>query len=259
MGSLRAEYERDVACALAGVPTLPALTEADIAPLPPPVRQYLRMSGAVGQPRIANFRVRLHGRIRSGVDSRWMPLVAEQHNVIQARQRFFYLTSAKFGLPVQGYHRYSETTALMHIKLAGLVTVAHVTGAQLFQSETVTLLNDICLFAPAALVDPALVWEEADVRTARVSFTNAGVTVRAELTFNAAGELTDFVSDDRYQATPDGRRATRRRWSTPVKAYRRFGAAHLIAVGEGRWHTPEGSFAYVELEVDEVSANVIAE
>src|SRR5687768_1473855 len=182
MASLRAEYARDVACALGEVPRLPVLTEADIAPLPAPVRRYLRTSGAVGQPGIANFRVRLHGRIRSGPDSRWMPLVAEQHNVIQARQRFFYLTSAMFGVPVHAYHRYSETTALMHVKLAGLVTVARMTGAELFQSETVTLLNDMCLFAPAALVDPALVWEEADVRTARVSFTNAGVTVRAELT-----------------------------------------------------------------------------
>ena len=256
MASLRAAYAGDVARALDGVPTLPVVTEADIAALPPPVQRYLRMSGAVGQPRVANFRVRLHGRIRSNADSRWMPLDAEQHNVVQARQRFFYLTSSMFGVPVRGYHRYSEATALMDIKLAGLVTVAHMTGAELFQSETVTLLNDMCLFAPASLIDPAIVWEEADTRTARVSFAHAGVTVRAALTFNDAGELIDFISDDRYQSSPDGTHATRRRWSTPIQAYRRFGAAYLIAVGEGRWHTPDGSFAYVELEVDDVAYNV---
>ena len=99
-------------------------------------------------------------------------------------------------------------------------------------------------------------WEEADARTARVGFTANGRTLRAELTFNAAGELTDFVSDDRYQASPDGTRATRCRWSTPVTQYGSFGPMRLVAAGEGRWHTRDGPFAYIELIVDEVAYNV---
>ena len=163
-----------------------------------------------------------------------------------------------FGVPVHGYHRYADGSASMDIRAAGLVPVVHDASDELLQSETVTLLNDMCLFAPAALLDPALAWEDIDSRPVRVTFTTAGVTVRALLTFNDAGELIDFVSDDRYQASPDGRRMTRRRWSTPVTGYRRFGPMRLIATGEARWHTPDGSFAYIELEVDDVAYNVSA-
>jgi len=144
----------------------------------------------------------------------------------------------------------------MDVRAAALIPVVRSAGDEMFQSETVTLLNDMCLFAPATLLDPGLVWEEFDKRTARVSFTNGGVAVRAELTFHEAGELIDFVSDDRYWVWADGKNALRRRWSTPVHAYRSYGPMRLIAAGEGRWNTPDGSFAYVELEVDDVVYNV---
>ena len=256
MASLRVAYRRDVAEGLARTSSPTLVTDRLLATVPLPVQRYLRAAGGIGQPRVENFRVRLHGRIRSGVDSRWMPLRAEQYNFVERRKRFFYLTSSMCGLPVQGYHRYADGCASMDIKVAGLVRVAHATGDEMLQSETVTLLNDMCLFAPATLLDPALVWEDADACAARVSFTNAGVIVRALLRFNDLGELIDFESDDRYQASPDGRCMTRLRWSTPVTGYRRFGPMHLISTGEGRWHTKDGSFAYVELEVDDVAYNV---
>jgi hypothetical protein len=253
--SLRAEYTDDVARELGRASTLPPVIEADLAPLPAAVQRYLRVSGVVGQPRVANVGVRIHGRIRSGADSAWMPLRAEQYTVVASRTRLFYLTSSMFGVPVQGYHRYAAASASMHIKAAGLVSVVRLSGDELFQSETVTFLNDMCLFAPAALLDRALVWEEADAHTARVRFTNAWCTVRAELTFNTAGELIDFVSDDRFQTSADGTGATRRRWSTPITRYRTFGPVRLIAAGEGRWHGPDGSFPYIELTVDDVAYN----
>jgi len=256
--SLRAEYERDVARELAHVPTVMPVTEADLEPLPAPVERYLRTTGVVGQPRVLNFRVRMHGRIRNGPDAAWMPLRAEQYNFVESRSRFFYLTSSMFLIPVSGYHRYAQSSAAMNIKAAGLVQVAHATGDELFQSETVTLLNDMCLFAPATLVDPALVWEPVNGRTARVRFTNAGRTVRAELTFNDGCELTNFSSEDRYQASPDGKSMTRRRWSTPVARYRSFGPVRLVASGEARWDMSTGSYSYIELEVDDVEYNLRA-
>ena len=256
--SLRREYEQDVARGLAQLRTVVPVTEADLAPLPAPVQRYLRTAGVVGQPGVLNFRVRMHGRIRHGPEAAWMPLRAEQYNFVDSRSRFFYLTSSKFLIPVCGYHRYAQSSATMTIKAAGLVTVAHAAGEEMFQGETVTLLNDMCLFAPATLVDPALAWEPVTDRLARVRFTNAGRTVHAELMFGATGELANFVSDDRYQASPDGKTMTRRRWSTPVTGYRSFGAVRLLASGEARWNTPTGSYAYIELNVDDVEYNLRA-
>jgi hypothetical protein len=56
--SMREEYRREVDRGLArgGAPSL--VTERDLALLPAPVAQYLRVTGAVGEPSIESFRAR---------------------------------------------------------------------------------------------------------------------------------------------------------------------------------------------------------
>ena len=144
----------------------------------------------------------------------------------------------------------------MRAKAAALVPVVDMSGPEMTQAETVTLFNDMCIMAPPTLVDPAIAWEAVDARTARATFTTAGHTIRAELSFNDVGELTNFWSDDRGRVSPDGKLMTAVRWSTPVGNYRTFGNVRLASRGEGRWHEPGGEYAYIELEVDDVQYNV---
>jgi hypothetical protein len=254
--SLRAAYERDVDRALARVAPAAPITDEDLAPLPAPVQRYLRVAGVVGQPRVRSFHVRMHGRIRSGRDARWMPLRAEQDNFVDEPARMFYLTGSMFALPVQGYHRYVGPSAEMTVKAAALVPVVQVSGDEMSQGETVTMFNDMCVMAPATLIDAAIVWDPVDDRTARARFTNAGHTIRAALDFNDAGELTNFRSDDRYQTAPDGKSVKNVRWSTPLAHYRSFGPVRLASGGEARWHEPDGDYAYIELTFDDVQYNV---
>ncbi|WP_460707042.1 Acg family FMN-binding oxidoreductase [Myceligenerans halotolerans] len=75
--SYRAEYHRRARSALADLATkmrsaAGMVTDADLAHLPAPVAAYVRQSGAVGQPRVASFRARIHGRIRGAPDKPWM-------------------------------------------------------------------------------------------------------------------------------------------------------------------------------------------
>jgi hypothetical protein len=254
--SLRAEYDRDVERRLAQGRPADAIGEADLLHLPDPVQRYLRTAGVVGRPRVRNFRVRMHGRIRSGPDARWMPIAAEQHSFVGEPARLFYLTGSMVLVPVHGFHRYAAAAASMRVKAAGLVTVVDASGEAMDESETVTMFNDLCVMAPAALVDRAVAWEAVDAATARARYTAAGRTIRAELSFNDAGELTDFRSDDRFQIASDGR-ARQVRWSTPLGGYRAFGGVRLASTGEGRWHEPEGQYSYIELTIDDVQYNVV--
>jgi hypothetical protein len=256
--SLRAAYELDVDAALGRAVPEDVVSEADLASLPAPVRRYLRVAGVVGRPRVHNFRVRIHGRIRSGRDARWLPLAAEQYNFADEPARLFYLRSSMFGIPVQGYHRYVGASARMTIKAAALVTVVDVSGSEMDQSETVTMFNDMCIMAPATLIDPAIAWQPIDAKTAGATFTNAGQTIRTELFFNDAGELIDFRSDDRYQTSPDGKSVRKVPWSTPLGEYRSFGHVRLAAHGEGRWHEAGGDYTYIEITLESVEYNVRA-
>jgi hypothetical protein len=254
--SLRAAYDGDVDRALARVAPVELISEADLAHLPAPVQRYLRRVGVVGQPRVHNFHVQMHGRIRNARDARWMPLTAEQYNFVDAPARLFYLNASMYTVPVQGYHRYVGPSARMTVKAAALVPVVQVSGPEMDQGETVTMFNDMCFMAPATLIDRGIEWEPVDDRTVRARFANAGHAIRAELSFNEAGELTNFWSDDRYQTSPDGKSVKNVRWSTPLAGYRSFGPVRLASGGEARWHEPAGEYAYIQLELDEVQYNV---
>jgi hypothetical protein len=254
--SLRAEYDRDIESHVSAPASPMPLTDADLAHLPPPVQRYLRLVGVVGQPRVRNLRVRMHGRIRNGPQGRWMPFASEQYNVVNPAARLFYLNASMFTIPVQGYHRFVGSSASMRVKAAALVPVATATSTEMTQSETVTLFNDMCIFAPATLIEPAIAWEVADERSARARFTNGGHTIRAVLSFNEAGALTNFVSGDRFQASPDGKTMKQLRWSTPIHGYRAYGAVRLASSGEGRWHEPGSEYDYIELAIDNVRYNV---
>ena len=124
--SLRAAYDRDVRAELLAsrAAGAPVLTDADLAPLPAPVQRYLRASGVVGQPRVLDMFVRMHGRIRGAPDAPWMPFTSEQHSTWGDRpSRMFYMTATRAMIPIQGYHRFVGPPASMRIKAAALVPV----------------------------------------------------------------------------------------------------------------------------------------
>jgi len=252
--SFRAQYDRDVRAGVTRFVETSALTEADLAPLPEPVRRYLRATGMVGQPRIQSYRVRFRGRIRSGPDARWMPFEADQQSFADRPTRLFWIRATMMGMPLDGLHRLAEGHATMRIKPLGAFAVVDAAGPQMDQGETVTLFNDMCLLAPGTLVDPAIQWEPVDARTAKARFTHGAHTIAATLFFDAEGLLKDFVSDDRFAST-DGREYKRWRWSTPIAEYRTFGPYKLAARGEARWHPPEGEYVYAAIDILEVEYN----
>ena len=253
--SLRAHYEHDVDKALPAAHPAGLVDERAAAHLPLPVRRYLRATGVIGQPRVQSFRARVHGRIRNGPQGSWMPIAAEQYNVIDRPARLFYFTGTMRGLPVQGFHRYLGSTASMVVKAAGLIPVVDESGPVMDRAETVTLFNDMCVIAPATLVDRRIEWTPVDDLHARARFTSGDDTITAELVFNEQGELVDFQSDDRYAVQPDGAPPRRMPWSTPVGTYRQFGAVRLPSGGAGIWHEATGKYTYIELTIDEVEYN----
>jgi hypothetical protein len=144
----------------------------------------------------------------------------------------------------------------MRVRVLGLVPVASASGLEMTKAETVTMFNDMCVLAPATLIDPGIVWEPVDETRTLATFTNAGQTIRAELFFNDLGELVDFRSDDRRKIEADGSmRAVP--WSTPMRDYRAFGDTRLGSRGMAIWHQHDGPFTYVEIEIDEIAYNVV--
>ena len=257
---LRAEYERLVrdGLAQAAAGTRPRnITEADLAGLPPPVQRYLRFAGVVGTPRVQGFRARLTGRIRSSATAPWMPFMAEQHNFYDPPRRYFWMEATRGGLPVDGLHAYGETDASMRIRLLSLVPVVDLGGSDMMRTETVTIFNDMCIFAPGSLLDPSIRWREIDELSVEATYTNGPHTICAVLVFDDSGALVNFRSDDRPALAEDKKTMLPQRWSTPIRDYRTFGPYRLATRAEGRYAPTSGEYAYIEIEVREVSTEIV--
>lgn len=166
-----------------------------------------------------------------------------------------------FGLPVDVLHVLSGPTATMRVKLCSVVPMVNAAGPDMDRAETVTLFNDLCILAPAALIDAPIVWQSIDDDHVRGVFTNGEHTVTADLTFDG-GDLVDFVSDDRMSTSRDGT-TTPRRWSTPLHDYRTLGTRRLATRGQGVWHTadphaadPHATYVYLEYNLDSIACNL---
>ena len=256
--SFRAAYRRATTAALSGsVPDASTLvTEADLAHLPAPIAEYVRRSGAVGQPCLSSFRAVFHGRIRSDVDGPWMSFRGEQVSTYgHELSRVFAMDATMHGLPADVLHVFVGPSATMRVKLCSVLPIIDAAGPEMDQGETVTLFNDLCVLAPAALVDAPVDWQTLDDTHARGTFTHGAHTVSADLTFDGQGDLVDFVSDDRLQASRDGSSFAPRRWSTPLGDYQTFDTRRVATRGECRWHPmqPQSPYAYLEFTLDRIT------
>lgn len=256
--SYRTEYRRLVTTALTRPLPADLVAEADLDHLPPLVAAYVRKSGAVGQPRVANFRAHFHGRIRAGSAKPWMSFTGEQVNTFSPQpSRLFFMDATLFGLPVDVLHVFRDGAATMRVKACSIVPIVDAAGPEMNQGETVTMFNDLCLLAPGALIDAPVVWHDIDERRVRGAYTYGVNTVTAELVFNDEHDLVDFISEDRSRTSADGKTFVAQRWSTPVHAYQPAGSRRIPDFAEAHWHAPEpeGEFSYFDLHVDRVEYN----
>ena len=253
---LPAAFKREVRAELRR-PTQPSIvTEADLAPLPRPLQTYLRRAGVVDRPRVRNFHAEFTAQMRGGPDEPWMTATADQYEFFAPTSRLFFMRASRGGVPFKVFHRYVGSAATMDVRVAGLVPVVSLAGAEMTKSETVTLFNDMCVLAPAALLDAPVIWAVLDDRTVRGTFTNAGYTVSADLIFDENGDLIDFRSDDRSMS--EGKTMRRLPWTTPLSDYRSFGDARLAAVGEARWTDAGRTWTYGRFVLKAIRYNVPA-
>ena len=257
--SARAEYRRRTRGALQTTHEVGVVTETDLERLPAPLAAYVRQSGAVGQPHVQAFRAQFHGRIRGGPAKPWMTFTGEQVNTYGPQpSRLFLMDAELLGLPVEVLHTFEAGAATMRVRACSLFTMVDAKGPELDRAETVTIFNDLCILAPAAVIEAPATWQPIDDNHVRGSYTHGANTISAELTFNDDHELVDFVSDDRTAVSSDGSATfTPQRWSTPMTGYRNVGPTRLGTIGEGHWHTPDGEFAYLEFNLDEIAYHAV--
>jgi len=230
------------------------LTENDISNLPVVVQKYLRYTKSVGQPKVKNFRAEFVGRMRGKPQDKYMILQSVQYNFYQKPSRYFFMEASKMGLPATGLHLYQNETATFQVKMLNWLKVVDAKGDKMNQAETVTLFNDMCFIAPATLIDRRITWETINDTSVKGIFKNGNISISAVLYFNDKGELTNFISNDRYET--DGKQYNSYPWATPVEDYRMVNGYYLPSKAKLIYQKPEGDFTYGELEYKSVRYNL---
>jgi hypothetical protein len=253
--SFRSRFSADTAALLAR-PTKPVsrVTDADLALLPPLMQTYLRRMGAVGRPRARNMRVRFDAQMRSSATAPWMQSTVEQVEFFDPPARLFYLNATRMGVPFDVYHRYVDSAATFQVRIASLFPMVDQKGPLMTRSETVTLLNDIVVMAPAAVLDLPFTWETLSARTVRATFSNAGYTVSAILRFDDAGDLVGFRSNDRAEMTGTEVRVVP--WSTPISNYAVVDGVRVGTHGDANWIEPTGEWTYGKFTIRRIEYNI---
>ncbi len=227
------------------------VSEKDIENLPVPVQKYLRYAGVLGKPKIKTVKVIFKGEMREkGKD--WFAFTSEQYNFFENPTRLFFMKANFKGLPTHGYHRYKDGKASMLIKLLSVFAVAEIKEPKMFKTETVTYFNDMCLFAPAALIDKKIEWQIIDDRSVKATYTNKEATISAILYFNEKDQLINFVSEDRMEVNSNQRVP----FSTPVKKYGIINDYNLPVAADVVWHFLDDDFVYGKFYLLDVQYNV---
>lgn len=251
------KYKKQVRAFLRQTPLEPLnlLSGADIQNLPGPVKKYLRYSGAIGKPKVKNFKAKLSGQLRQSAQAEWMPFTSEQYNFIDASTRLFFLYATMKHLPVTGFHCFINGKASMDIRLLSMFRIQYQSGKEMNISETITFFNDMCCLAPATLIDERIQWLETNGNKVHASFTNNCITISAWLHFNEEGELINFISEDRYAT--EGKKLIRLPWSTPLKEYKEFDDRKVAFYADAVYTHPDGDFAYGNFRVESIEYNVL--
>jgi hypothetical protein len=230
------------------------LTDKDIAHLPGIVQKYLHHVGVVGKEKVWNFRAEFKGGIRGKSSEPFMKLKSVQYNFMEDPVRLFYIVARKSGIPAKGIHIYKDSRAIMRIKILGLIPVVNAHGIEMDKGETVTVFNDMCVMAPASLIDRNIEWSDIDTHTIKASFTNGNITISAILHFDNDGRLINFISNDRYE-TVDGRSYENYPWETPVLEYKNYNGFNLPSRARLIYKHPDEDFCYGEFELVSMEYN----
>ena len=245
-------YRRDIAQSFKNTTiSEDIIYEKDIAHLPIQIQKYLKYTGVIGKPKIKTVKAIFKGEMHEkGKD--WFGFTSEQYNFFEEPIRLFFMKANFKGLPTHGYHRYKNGSASMLIKLLSLFPVVDIKEPELFKTETVTFFNDMCLFAPAALIDQRIEWQTLDDKSVKASYTNGKVTISAILYFNEKGQLINFVSEDRVDINSNKKIP----FSTPITKYGILNGYNLPIAADAVWHFPEGNFVYGKFYLQDVQYNV---
>jgi hypothetical protein len=251
---MNATLQKQAVALLERVPTSArrAITAADLAGLPAPVRRYLTYARIVGREPIRTVRLKQRGAMRRGEGQGWIPLVAEQYFTADPPAFLWHGTLHLAPLvSLSGTDTYADGHGTMVIRALSVLPLGTARGPETDQGELVRYLGEIAWFPTAALA-PDIRWEAIDVHSAQATMTQPGVHATVTYHVDDDGRCTHLTAQ-RYRE--ERKRQVLRPWIARWDNYREINGLCIPTTFEVSWTLEAGEFRYIHGEVTEIEHN----
>lgn len=226
--------------------------ESDLEGLPTAIRRYIEKCGYLGQRKMNLVRMEYRDvAFSQGKNGPKLTIDYTQYDFVKTPARLAMIKSSMFGIPFQGYDYYRVGKGGMKGVIAKLITLFDQTGDEMDKACLVTFLAE-SMFAPSALLQDYVEFEEIDDKTVKATITAYGQTVSGVFSFNEEYEMISFTTNDRAVVGSDGS-VEYVPWSALCGEYK---------VGENGikcptkfqavWNYPDGDFVYFDGTINSV-------
>lgn len=226
-----------------------ALSAADFASAPAPVRRYLDFALRGCDARMRYAHVLQKGRFKPG--PQWYPISAEQH--FNAADPAFVWIGRITPLPlfsITARDKYAHGRGNMLIKAASAIPLGNTTGPEMDVSSLARWFLETPWFPTALIPGGAISWDAVDQATARATLSVHGLAVTAEFLFNDQGEIVQINTEDRFRTV--GAEQVKTPYSGYLEDYREFNGIRIPARARASWHTDQGELQYVDFQVTDM-------
>ena len=227
----------------------------DLEGLPEPVQRYFKYALKDGQEHIKFVRLKQVGEFRMKENQPWMPIKAEQYFTTEDPAFIWWvkLAMAPF-IWIEGRDMYYQGKGSMLIKLLSTITVADAAGSEMDISSLIRFLSEAPWFPTALLPSDYIEWKEIDSNSARAVIKDNGYTASGIFTFNEKGEITKFISNDRYMEV-DGK-YFKEQWGGYYRNYQEIEGMKIPIEGEVEWNLSDKDLQYAKLKITDIQYNI---
>lgn len=232
-----------------------SMIENDISQLPLCVQRYFEFVKISSITKINNAHI-LFGKTIHIKEPNATPtnLICEQYNDKNTPYRNFYMKGKMKGIPFEGRENYINGKGNMRIKLLKAFTVVNMKGKETDESALVTYLAE-CSLLPTSFLNKNISWTAIDENTAKATISDNGNKISGIFYFKPSGELTKFVSDDRYYISKDNK-LKKVQWIAELGNYKIMSCGlFLSSYLKATWYLPEGEFLYFNGMIEDIKYN----
>lgn len=219
-------------------------TEEDIRDLPEPVQKYFIYCGYLGKQKMSYVKWEFRNVAFVMARSKQLKIDYTQYNFAPEPNRIALIDTSVLGIPFEGFDSFVAGQGGMKGVLGKVFTLFDEKGPEMDKACLVTYLSE-CLFFPVAALQDYITWEAIDDNHVKAIISYYGITASGVFTFNEAGEMLSFTTNDRAMTMPDGT-FQQTPWTAICGDYVETNGILWPSTMQAVWHLGDGDLVYFD-------------